>query len=271
MIRGKRGSTRKRPIALAGALVAVIAMTLGAATAQAASQTFNATFDDAALKLPNLSSADILEPPNTATMSGTIEDTTGAFTVVPASFNFPSFTGTASGIPVQVDFKALNNITGTLTLATGAMTTNASNYEADVTLSPSSANPTKCSYAPVSLVFSTGPGTPYNGHTFTVHQAPAVTIDTGILAANWVPGTFPNGTPSSPNPPTGDCTLIDSLVTQDGGVEMGNGFDLTPPAVTTPPPGGGAVVPPATPKKKKCKKAKKHSASASKKKCKKKK
>ena len=56
-------------------------------------------------------------------MTGTVDDPSGALNVAAVDFVFPSFTGMASGIPVKVDFKAVAPISGTMDLATGALTT----------------------------------------------------------------------------------------------------------------------------------------------------
>jgi hypothetical protein len=263
-MRLKKEGSRGRRVAVAGALAATAMMAFGAASANAALKNLSVPFDDAALTLPIVGTADVMDPPSTSTISGTnaIEDTTGAITG--ADLTFPSFTGTASGVPVKVDFDNNSPFTGTLNMGTGALVvpaTGTAAYTATVQLSPPSG--TVCVYNPVNLTFTTTGGTPIAGVPFTVNNGASVSTTHGILAANWTSSTFPNGT-------GGDCSLIDSIVHGGNGqLALGNGFDLTPATPAPPDTGGGTVAPP--PAKKKCKKAKKRSAQVSKKKCKKKK
>jgi hypothetical protein len=264
MIRTKKEGSRRRRAAVVGGIAASAVMAFGAASASAATVNFDASFDDAALFLPITGKTDILNPPPPATMHATnLDNTTPAnepFTVLAADFHFPSFSGTASGIPVTVDFFSVGTgIHGHLNADTGALTTDiADSYEVDVT-----ALGNTCHYNPVHFAFSTDAATDFNGHTFHVTATPDVVIDTGILQTSWTAATFP------PGMGTGSCTTIDGLVHSNGALALGNGFDLTP-EVPIPPDTGAPVPAP----KKKCKKAKKkHSASSSKKSkgCKKKK
>ena len=179
---------------------------------------------------------------------------------------FPGFTGTASGVPVHVDFDNDGALAGTFDLATGAMALNAAPYTAVVQLTPPTG--VVCTYPGVMMTFTTTGGTPIAGEPFTVaNRAAAVSTTHGVLAANWNNAAFPNATPT---PPGGDCSLVNSIVHGGNGqLALGNGFDLTPAAAPLPATGGATVAPAA---KKKCKKAKKKSASSAKKKgCKKKK
>ena len=259
MIRTKKAGSRRRRVAVAGALAAGAVMAFGASSANAATQTFSATFDDAALNLPVLGTSDILNPPPPATMTGTVDDTNGNFTVPAVGFVFPPFSGTANGLQVNVAFSAIDPIVGNIDKTTGVWTTTASNYQAVVTVPALSAN---CTYTLTGKVFSTGAGSPFNGDPFTVDTTTDWVPTAGILQTGW----------ASIPPGTGSCGTTDGIVgSGPGGLEMGNGFDLTPDVATPPDTGGGGTTPPPA-KKKKCKKAKKGSASASKKsKCKKKK
>jgi hypothetical protein len=216
-------------------------------------------FDDAALSVGGLAPFDILDPPDTATMTGTV-DGAGAVNVPANQFVFPEFSGDAlPGVPVTVNFSAVDPIVGTLNLATGVMTTTTSTYHANVV-----ALGGDCDYD-IEQAFSTAAGSPFNGDPFTVNGTDPVSITNGVLQTSWPMNHFGSG--------GAGCATIDGLVnSQPGGLAMGNGFDLTPAA---PPSGGGGTTtpPPATPvKKKKCKKKKaKKGAEIAKKKCKKKK
>lgn len=253
----RKAGLRRGRLAVAGAFAATAVMAFGASSAQAATP-FNATFDDAALNVGV--TFDILDPPKTATMNSTDWDKGGAntFTVSPANFVFPDFSGDAlPGVPVTVAFSALSTISGNLNPTTGAMTTTASPYRAVVSLSGA-----VCTYD-VNMAFDTLSASPFNGDPFTVVAGPPDTLNDGDIETHWA------GLPPA-NPHTGDCSLIDSLVSGAGGIAMGRGIDLTPATSTAAPP---VATPPAAATKK-CKKAKKGSAQSAKKKkkgCKKKK
>jgi hypothetical protein len=263
-MRGSKRGRRGGRFALAGMIAALAVTVFGAGSARAALLPFHATFDDAALNVGV--TFDILEQPDTATMTGTWDNAGSNEVSVPAaSFVFPEFSGDAvPGVPVTVDFSA--NPTGPIvgTLNGGDMTLDEHSYHATVTLQPGTANEAVCEYD-ADLGFTTGDtsGAPFTGDPFTV-GTPDVTITNGNLQNSWTPGTF--------TAVGEDCGLIDSLVTQSGGIAMGNGIDLTPET------GGGGTnpaptpVPGVTPKKKKCKKKKgKKGIAQSAAKCKKKK
>jgi hypothetical protein len=244
-------------------------MAFGVSSAHATSRAFTAQFDNANL---NIGPAfDILEPPNQATMTGTVDDGTGAFTVPANQFVFPDFSGPVLGgaATVGVALDALQPITGTVDPATGAVTTTASNYEAlvDVTIG-STTNHCKID-TPFSFSTAADYPAPFKGDAFdapiNLASEPASALNNGAIVATW---------PSLTATPIGggdDCSLLQSLVGGRGGLWIANG--LAAPTPTSAPPGSGAGTTPTTPppaKKKKCKKSKKRSASAAKK-CKKKK
>jgi hypothetical protein len=230
----RRVGQRRGRAAILGAITAGAVMLFGAGSAQAAPVGFSATFDDAALNLTL--TFDILDPPPPATMTGTVDDATGDFDVLANDFDFPPFSGEAApGVPVTVNFTAVDPISGNLNLGTGAATTDLSTYHANV-----QALGGNCDYD-VDLSFSTAPGSPFNGDPFTVSGTDPKTISNGILQTSWPSDYF------TPDPDM-SCATINGLVAGTGGIAMGNGFDLTPAA-----PGGGTT--PTTPaKKKKCKK-----------------
>jgi hypothetical protein len=219
----KRVRPRRVRTAVLGALAACAVLVFGAGSARAAG--FSATFDDAALNVSGLT-FDILDPPPPATMTGTVTDPGGAVNVPANQFVFPQFSGDAlPGVPVTVDFSAVDPIIGTLDLATGSMTTTSSTYHANV-----QAFGGDCNYD-IELSFNTGPGGPFNGDPFTVSTGDPRVITNGILQTNWPANHFP--------PVGGNCATIDGLVNgSPGGLAMGNGFDLTPappPSTAAPP------------------------------------
>jgi hypothetical protein len=227
----RRAGRRRGRFALLGAVAAIAALAYGASSAQAATVGFSATYDDAALNVSGLT-FDILEPPNTATMTGTIDNGTGAFTVPAAGFVFPQFSGEAlPGVPVTVNFSAVDPIAGTLNLGTGALTTTLSTYHANV-----QALGGNCDYD-IDLAYSTAAGSPFNGDPFTVAGTDPITISSGIIQTGWPADYF---TPD----PDASCATINGLVAGAGGMAIANGFDLTPaaPPTTTPP----ATTPPVT-------------------------
>jgi hypothetical protein len=259
--RGRRGGR----YALAG-LIATLAVTAFAAgPAQAETDDFSATFDDAALNVGGLG-FDILDTPSEATMDGTFDDVANTFNVPTDAFVVPEFEGDPlAGVHVIVNFRATAPVTGGLNPTTGGLTTVPSTYQADVDV-----NGNPCQY-PATMTFTTNDtgGAPYQGDPFAVTTTDGtpdlVTIASGVMQTSWSSLT--------PDPDEG-CELVNSLITSPGGLAFGNGFDLTPETS-----GGGGSNPAPTPvtttskKKKKCKKkkGKKSSANSAAKKCKKKK
>jgi hypothetical protein len=268
----RRVGLRRGRFALLGLIAASVAMAFGASSAQAAPQDLTVTFDDGNLHLPVLGTRDIIDPAEggPATMDGTVEDTTGDFTVPIDGFFVPEFTGeviTGSGIEATVTFFATQPITGNVNSATGVLNTAPSDYQATVEIPAFSAD---CTYNLLDKSFSTGAGIPFSGDAFLVDSTGTWSLTDGMMAMNW-----PSLPPSVEG---GSCGFVDDIVTSGcGGLEFANGLG---PAFTACPTsgggGGGGAAPPApvTPaKKKKCKKkkAKKGSAESAAKKCKKKK
>jgi hypothetical protein len=223
------GQRRRRTKAV-GAIAAGAVMALGASSAQADIVDLHGTFDDAALNGSGLT-FDVLEPPNTATMDGTIDDGTGDFDVPPSptGFNFPEFSGEAApGVPVIVNFTATAPISGRLNLVTGAMTTDPSSYHANL-----KAFGRDCNYD-INLTFDTNPASPFNGDPFTVSGPDPITITSGVLETHWPAGSFGTGGPG--------CGTVDGLINGGaGGLAIAHGFDLTPAQ-----PSGTAPTPPAS-------------------------
>jgi hypothetical protein len=220
MTGSKRRAGRRGRFALLGAVAATAAMAFGASSAQAVTTPFNATFDDGALNVGL--TFDILDPPNTATLSSTDWDKggTNAFTV--SNFTFPPFSGEAlPGVPVSVTFDDAGPVSGTLN--DGAMTVSGT-FSAVVSVFSAT-----CTYTNP-MTFTTNPASPFNGDPFTVVPGPPDSLTNGVLETHWA--SLPPASPA-----VGDCSLINGLVSGPGGIAMGNGFDLTPaaPPTTTPP------------------------------------
>ena len=231
---------RRGRAAVVGAIAVGAVMAFGASSAQAGIVDFHGAFDDAALSGSGLT-VDVLDPPNTATMDGTINDSTGDFDVLPSpiGFNFPEFRGEAApGVPVIFNFTATDPISGTLNLVTGALTTDPSSYHANV-----QAFGGDCDYD-INLTFDTNPASPFNGDPFTVSGTDPITITSGVLETHWPAGSFGYGGPG--------CATVDGLINGGaGGLAIAHGFDLTPAQ-----PSGTAPTPPAntSAQLKKCKK-----------------
>jgi hypothetical protein len=227
-----RGLRRVR-VACLTAVAACAVSAIAVSAAQAVPTAFSGTFDDAALNLPDpVGTTDILDPPSVATMTGTVDPAAGNALSVPANqFVFPGFTGSAGGFPVSVGFKAIDNITGTAT-PTGDVHTDSSTYETTVVVVPGPSPLATCVYDSEES-FSTGAGSPFNGDPFTVAPGPPITITNGIVQSGWLAGHFS---------PVSGGDVCNSILTPlinggAGGVELGNGIDLTPaPPATTPPP-----------------------------------
>jgi hypothetical protein len=268
MTGSKRRVSRRGRFALLGAVVATAAMAFGVTSAQASPVPLSATFDDAQLNLPSpAGTSDICCGATNITMTGTIDATTGAIAVPHGNFSFPSFSGTLSGIPLMVDFSAIDDITGTGDLA-GDVNTDPSTYETVVTLgTPLNSS---CTYDSDES-FSTGAATPFNGEPFTVNLGNPVTITDGTVQTHWGANHF-NLVNS-----TGDCSLVTGIINSAcGGLSMSNNQVPTASDCTATGGGNGNPTSPINPagnvRKRKCKKAKKHSAQSAKKtKCKKKK
>jgi hypothetical protein len=235
---------RRGRTAVVGAIAAGAVMAFAASPAQATLQPFNATFDDAALSVGGLA-FDILEPPDHATLTGTREDGgSGAFNVPDSGFVFPPFSGDPiPGIHVDAQLTALEPITGTLD-PSGNVNTDPSSFRADVRVNGGAT----CPYT-ADLAFTTNDtaGAPFPGDPFDFAAGPPATITNGDMQSSWPAGHFP--------PAGGDCNLVDMLVTDDGGLAIGQNVDLTPAQAGS---GGGGMITtppvdrPARPKK--CKK-----------------
>ena len=155
---------RGRRLGLFAATAALATMAFGSTQAQAVPTPFGTTFDNAYLKttLPG-NGLDILGPPDVASIGGTLETNDGTFTVPaacapPAGFCFPSFSGDPiPGLTVAVTLSAAEPITGTLegsiTAPTGKVTTNPSDFVANLTLTTAGGSDS-CTISPITLAFT---------------------------------------------------------------------------------------------------------------------
>ena len=280
MTRGKRWGSRKPRIALAGAVAAVAAMAFGAGSAQATTAPVAMTFNHGQVKLGGsgtpidvvadggpfpVLTADVC----TDTATDGVGKADGDFTDHDREFRFPPATSDVSGVPGETatfGLIPLANVTGHYDAATGALTTNASNYQSDVTLAgPINAG---CRVTPFSLAFSTAKQTPFHGDAFDAASSPPVN---GVIDADWATLPTPGDAPGGSDDSATCASVLNVFTTGPGGIALGNAIEpvLEPPSSG----GGGGTVqqPTAAPTKKKCKKAKKGASSAKKSKCKKKK
>jgi hypothetical protein len=253
-----------------------------AGTAQATTTPVAMDFDHGLVKLGGSGTPiDIVENggPDPVLTADVCTDTTGGcaavgdFTIQTVNFVFPPATSDVSGVPGETatfGLTPLVNVTGHYDAATGALTTNASNYKSDVTLAGPIAG--ACRVTPISLAFSTAKTTPFQGDAFDAASSPPTN---GVIDADWSTLPTPGDNPDVVGDDSNTCAnTLNIFTTGPGGLALGQGIE---PVLNTPPPdtGGGTVTPPPpatpAPKKKKCKKSKKRAASVSKKKCKKKK
>ncbi len=250
------------------AVAALSVMAFGAANARA--DAFTTEIDDAALKIPGFPAFDILSPPDVSTMTGDVTVATGDFTVPAAGFVFPEFETGPPAFPIALTvlLTADEPIVGNISPTTGLLTTTASDYEATVSLAggPDCVfNLKDSSTPPTPLAFSTEPDAahPIAGDRFEFNETELAAggiaaFANGVMSEGWA------SIPPADDPVPGgsnECAALNGLVAGPGGLALGNGVDITPPAPpeTTPP----ATTPPTTKKKKKCKKKKKKGKSAS--------
>ena len=243
MSRNRNRGGRRLKVAFASAIAACAVGAVGVSSASAATITLNHGF----LKISGLEDpqeiVDSTTGPvelNNVTYSGV---TTGTFAVPTTDVDFPTFSGTASGVPLIVDVNPLETLNGNLP-AGGQLAFTESDFEAVIELG-APINST-CRIAPIPLSLVTGDNSVFRGDVFA-----AGTFDpplNGAITDDW----------ASLPPPTlvagSSCALIQGLTSGPGGLWLSNGI-ATPTLVTAP----TTPVTPTTPakKKKKCKKKKK--------------
>jgi hypothetical protein len=175
----------------------------------------------------------------------TIDDAslTGGGTYTPATdndgggksdFDFPQFEGDLGFALLAVDVVPLGVVSGNFSSATGVMTTNAQNYQAQVAVGPPLN--VNCNYT-VNLAFSTADNSVYKGDLFTAGVTPPTS---GAITDDWttLPGLGP------------PCTALDGFVAGASALWLSNGIAaptlISKPVATLPIQGKK--------KKKKCKK-----------------
>ncbi len=189
---------------IAGALIAVLAVViLPVASAQAAP--FTMSIDDAILNLGSVSGVRAIDssiPDTPATLTGDVDG--GTVSVPKAGFVFPTKNADVSGIPIQIDMEANEDITGTFDAGTGKLVLDA-NLKATVT-----ALGATCVISPIELTLSSANARPYLGQAFSSG------IDgTGVLSASW--------TELPPVTGGGFCDTVSGLIGGPGGIAMAHG------------------------------------------------
>jgi hypothetical protein len=264
----RRVGLRRGRTAVVVAVAAFAAMAFGASSVQATTSPVTMTFDRGKLKLGGspdpINIAGSADPVELAadvcidTMNGCTA--IGDFTVATDDFDFPPFTQMdvgGLGVNATVDLIPLANVAGNYNFATGALSTNASNYRSDVTLSGTLTG--ACRISPISLALSTGKTTPFLGDAFDSLGSLGPPVN-GVIDADWATLPTPGDNPDVTGDDSTTCANVLKIFTDGpGGLALGNGID--PVLTATPPSGGGTTPPPAAAppaaKKKKCKKAKK--------------
>jgi uncharacterized repeat protein (TIGR01451 family) len=232
-VRHRRGTIAALATAAALALAA-----LGAGSASAAEVPFNSTLDHGLVKLGLITEPMLDETTGPVTLSGTMDDTTGDFTIPVDGITLPqtSFIYAFPGIgdvPVVLTYNPNGPITGNFDAATGAL-------EADLSTETqlnAFGTVVECHFNPIDLHFSTSASKPFPAQPFTEG------IDgPGSIAADWT--VLPEAT-YDPNSQFSAqfCPILAGLGAP-GGVWLSNGIEQPPlPAKLDP-----AKVDPATKK-----------------------
>ena len=220
--RRNRGGRRLR-VALASAIAALGVGAVGVSSASAAT----ISFDNAFLKISGLADPqNIGVDGNPVDLTGVTYSggTSGTFTVPPASFDFPTFTGTVDpGVPLTVTVTPQGSFNGNLS-ATGQLTSSVTNFRADIALGPPINS--DCRIEPIPLALGTT-----NSNAFVADAFDAGSNDpptNGAITDDWA--TLP--------PPTlqggSSCALIAGLTAGCGGLWLSNGTPATPTLATGP-------------------------------------
>lgn len=198
------------------ALIAVLAFTAFPAGASAAIVPFNTTLNEGKLTLgggASILDQPIVPPGQAITIAGTLDTETGAITVPIAGQTFPPVTFTKP-LPGTLTSTATAPATGTLNLATGAMTMNIQ-FKTVVALAAPSAN---CTIDPLSFSLTTGsaPGGRYTQGSPRNAATGAVSL-VGFAPAPTIPAATAN-TPAD----VGGCTLLNGAVPlpNSGSIEL---------------------------------------------------
>jgi hypothetical protein len=232
--------------ARAACLGAVVACAVSAGTSSTAQAQTTATLDHGVMDLGALTGIEIVTPTNPVSVTIT-PDTGTDFHVSPGGFQFPHFTGTQSGVTIELDSVLANTLTGTYDPATGLMTTDPASFdvtiEVDATLLGFGTSTCVMDIAhgnPVPMSFSTEATSPYPGDRFDPLPLSDPPVN-GAIATSWADlpaSTFTSGSANL-------CTLLDQQKAGPGGVWLSNG--IAPPSTSSPPPPSVGVLVQAAP------------------------
>jgi hypothetical protein len=229
-------------------LGALLACAVSAGTAEAQTEPFSTTYDNAVLNINGLES-DILDPPETATISGEIDPATGNFTIPAATgLNFPPFSQEViPGLVVTTTVTPLEDLTGNLeggaAAPTGHVTTDPTDFETLIELTSGSTTQ-HCKIA-LPFAFSTRADypAPYKGDPFDVNLVGTPPLTNGALVTSWQSLGVEPVTPG-----VDDCSLVAAFTEGPGGLWLAQGLTApTPTSAPEPPGGGGTTLAPAVP------------------------
>jgi hypothetical protein len=221
----------------AACLGAVVACAVSAVTTGSAQALTTATLDHGVMDLGARTGIEIVTPTNSVLVTIT-PDTGTAFHISPGGFQFPHFTGTQSGVTIELDSVLApgNDLTGTYDPATGAMTTDPASFDVtiavDATLLGFGTSTCVMDVAhgnPVPMSFSTEATSPYPGDRFDPLPLSDPPVN-GAIATSWTDlpdSTFTSGSANL-------CALLDQQIAGPGGVWLSNG--IAPPSTPSPPP-----------------------------------
>jgi hypothetical protein len=184
------------------------------------------------MDLGALAGVEIVTPTDPVSVTIT-PDTETAFHVSPGGFQFPHFTGTQSGVTIELDSVLADTLTGTYDPATGAMTTDPASFDVTIDLdTPLGTSTCVMDVAhgnPVPMSFSTEATSPYPGDRFDPLPLSDPPVN-GAIATSWADlpaSTFTSGSANL-------CALLDQQKAGPGGVWLSNG--IAPPSTPSPPP-----------------------------------
>jgi hypothetical protein len=233
---------RRARAACLGAVVACAVSAGTAGSAQAQTVPFSTSFDNAVLNVNGLES-DILDSPDTATITGDIDSATGDFTIPAATgLSFPPFSEEVIlGLTVTITVTPLEDLTGTLEggagAPTGNVTTDPTNFRTLIDLTVSST--TNHCRIDLPFAFSTLADypAPYKGDPFDVNLPGTPPLTNGAMVTSWQSLTVEPVTPG-----VDDCSLVASFVQGPGGLWLAQGLTAPTPTSASPPPSVGVLV-----------------------------
>jgi hypothetical protein len=229
--------------ARAACLGAVVACAVSAGTTSSAQAVpFSTSYDNAVLNVNGLES-DILDPPDTATITGDIDPATGDFTIpVATGLSFPPFSQEVipGQLTVTITVTPLEDLTGNLEggagAPTGNVTTDPTNFETLIDLTGSTTNHCRIDLPFAFSTLADYPA-PYKGDPFTVELSGTPPLTNGALVTSWQSLTVEPVTPG-----VDDCSLVASFVQGPGGLWLAQGLTAPTPTSASPPPSVGVLV-----------------------------